>query len=178
MTTDWRDVLATGERLLWEGQPDRGLILRPIEILLIPFSLLWGGFAIFWNVTAWTSGAGTEFQLFGMPFLLVGAYVIAGRFVHDIWLRRRTSYAVTDQRVVIRRVGLGGGVRSIDLVALPVLELHEDSSGRGTVRFENRSLFGGSGFDIWVPGLASSAQFLRIADARVVYAIIRRQRAG
>ncbi|WP_156340033.1 PH domain-containing protein [Sphingomonas sp. Leaf17] len=177
MTDAWHDTLFAGERLLWTGRPDGGLFLRPIEWLLIPFSLLWGGFMVFWNITAWTADAPTEFTLFGVPFLVVGVYVVAGRFLHDMWLRRRTRYAVTDQRILIRRQGLGGSMRSLDIRNLPMLDLRETAAGPGTIQFETESLFSGrSGFGIWTPALSASARFLRIADARAVYAIIRGQR--
>jgi hypothetical protein len=35
-----RRQLLSGERVLWEGTPSTGLILRPTEAFLIPFSLL------------------------------------------------------------------------------------------------------------------------------------------
>jgi hypothetical protein len=44
-----RRHLMRGERVLWEGRPATGLLLRPIELFLIPFGLFWGGFAVAWN---------------------------------------------------------------------------------------------------------------------------------
>lgn len=105
--------LLQGERLVWQGQPFAGLLVRPIEIVLIPFSLFWAGFAVFWNAEVWTANAPMPFQLFGLPFLAVGLYAVIGRFVVDQIIRRKTRYFVTSRRVLITKM-IGNSVgRSI-----------------------------------------------------------------
>jgi hypothetical protein len=103
--------LLPGERIAWTGRPGQGVRLRAADAFLIPFSLLWGGFAIFWEATAigfaFRAGEGiTSFMaLWGIPFVMVGLYLIFGRFFVDAHVRARTFYAVTDRRVlVLRRV--------------------------------------------------------------------------
>ena len=96
--------LLPGEQVLWQGRPYPGFLFRPIEAVLIPFSLLWAGFAVFWNTSVWSisgGGAPVGFKLFGLPFLLAGLYITVGRFFVDQWLRRRLSYVVTDRRILI-----------------------------------------------------------------------------
>src|SRR4051812_39549289 len=88
--------LQVGEKLLWSGRPRTGIRFETGDLVAVPFSLMWFGFAIFWESMAFTGHAPTFFLLWGIPFLAIGAYMLAGRFVFDAWRRGRTIYAVTD----------------------------------------------------------------------------------
>lgn len=186
----FQSYLLAGERILWTGQPKQGLVFSGKDILLVPFSLMWGGIAIAWNAAAWFqafgggSGDGPDwfFRLWGLPFLVVGLYLIAGRFLHDASLRRGLHYAVTDQRVLVVR---GAKFISLDIRRLPRLDLAEYRDGSGTLAFEadhgmawGMSWGGTNGFGWWVPALASTTRFFRIRDARKVYELVRNQAHG
>lgn len=82
MTTDFPDLsreLLSDERVEWTGQPVTSIVFHREDWIVIPFSLLWGGFAIFWLLGAmgfWSQGPGSTFGWFGViwgvPFVLVG----------------------------------------------------------------------------------------------------------
>src|ERR1700704_3187139 len=91
---DFADRLLRDERIVWSGRPAQGLLLTGRDVFLIPFSLLWGGFAIFWETMAVTQQKEAGFfSLWGIPFVVVGLYLIVGRFLFDAWIRRGMSYA-------------------------------------------------------------------------------------
>jgi hypothetical protein len=77
--------LARDERLLWSGRPRQGLQLRPADWYLVPFSLMWGGFALFWEyvVISEAKGAPTILALWGIPFVVIGLYLMIGRLFAD-----------------------------------------------------------------------------------------------
>ena len=182
-TNRFRPYLFTGERLLWTGKPKQGLMLVGRDALMIPVSLVWGGFAIFWNFGVWTMGPDGDgapwfFRLWGLPFLVVGLYLIVGRFIHDAAIRRRLDYAVSDQRVLTLRGARNARLTAIDIDRLPRLEMTEYGDGTGTIAFEADETFGlgyRGGFGLWVPSLANAAAFLRIDRPRQVYELVRDQ---
>ena len=167
--------LLSGEHVVWEGRPGTGLILRPIEAFLIPFSLLWCGFAIFWNVNVWTANAPIFFRLFGLPFLIAGFYITVGRFWIDMRIRQRMHYVVTNRRILILKNRGASTSKSLDIRRLPALELDERSDGSGTIKFGiSASIFSGTNFGIWAPTFDATPQFIRINNVRSVYEIIQR----
>ena len=120
--------LVAGEKVLWVGRPDTGKVFAAEDRVLIPFSLLWGGFAIFWEATVIAMGAPVFFVLFGLPFVAVGLYLIFGRFVQRRLVKLRTWYAVTDRRVlVLQRKRSGDDLQSAFLDALPAVSHSGDS---------------------------------------------------
>jgi hypothetical protein len=89
--------LDSGERLLWAGSPKQGVIFRGADVFMIPFSVLWGGFAIFWEFMVLQIPSGNAgpadiiFPFFGVPFVLVGLYMIFGRFIYESKKREKPS---------------------------------------------------------------------------------------
>ena len=130
-----RGRLLPGEHVLWAGQPDRAAYTFSGSLLLIPFTLLWAGFAFFWEYSVITAGAPPLFTLWGIPFVLIGLYMVAGRFVVARRDAGRTWYMLTDRRVLL----LGGTFRlrytELDLRSLPAPTLDEGGRGVGTITF-------------------------------------------
>jgi hypothetical protein len=169
-----RSQLARGEELLWAGQPRAGFMLRAVDAFLIPFSLLWCGFAIFWEVGVIVSGAPWFFALWGVPFVVIGLYFVFGRFWVDAWQRAGTFYAVTSERIVIVSGRFARRVKSLSIDTLSDVSLTERGNGSGTITFGSVPPFywwHGAGW----PGFGYNVvpNFELASEARQVYEIIR-----
>jgi len=148
---------------------------------MVPFSLLWGGFAFFWEYSVVSSkGAPVFFTLWGVPFVLMGLYMIFGRFFVDSYLRSRTYYGVTEQRIIILSGLLNREVKSITLQGLNDISLNERSDGSGSITFgPSNPMYAMWSGTAW-PGTSKklAPAFELIAQARRVYNIIREAQAN
>lgn len=175
--------LLPGDRIAWTGRPGQGVRLRAADAFLIPFSLLWGGFAIFWEATAigfaFRAGEGiTSFMaLWGIPFVMVGLYLIFGRFFVDAHVRARTFYAVTDRRVLVLRRVFGERLLSRPLGG--EVRIAQRRGGSGTLEFGSRNpLRAFNGWSMWAPGLGGEVAFEDVPDVMTVYALAAPGRAA
>ena len=167
--------LTSGERLLWTGRPIQGIVFRAADAFMIPFSLLWCGFAIFWEYSVIsTDRAPLFFILWGVPFVAMGLYYVFGRFLVDARQRENTSYGVTDQRVIIVSGIVNRKTKSLSLGSLSDLSLTERPNGGGVISF------GTSVFPAWWasglpwPGMpAPVPAFELTGNARTVFELIR-----
>ena len=164
--------LSTGEVLLWSGQPRGGLFFRPSDMFVIPFSLLWCGFAVFWNTRVWFSGAPIFFRIWGLPFLIVGIYMVIGRFFVDAWQRSKTYYGVTAERIIIVSGIFTRKIQSLNLKTLTDVSVTERKDLSGTVTFGADRRASGWSFTM-NRNEPVYPVFDSIQDAKRVYDIIR-----
>ena len=174
--------LQAGERILWTGQPDPHRLFGAKDVFLIPFSLMWGGFAIVWEGSVLlfardSSGPPIFFVLWGIPFVVVGQFLIWGRFLAKRWDRGRTIYALTDQRVLILR---GRSLQSMFLLQLSGITQSSRADGSGSLEFGGSGTFGygvwtNTGMDFFSMGRSSFA-FYDIQDVTRVYQLINQAR--
>lgn len=137
--------LEEGEQLLWAGQPRQGKVLRRIDVLLVPCSLLCGAFFVFWEILVLYAvfaakdvtavGPASWLPFFGIPFLAFGFYLIIGRFMVDARLRSRTFYGLTNHRIIVVSGLRSRKVRSVKLDTLRGIKLVEKPDHTGLITF-------------------------------------------
>ena len=170
MTEDWRNYLDRDERVLWaERAGTRVFAFRPIDALLVPFSLVWGGVAVFWMITATSIGAPWFFLLFGSVFVVADFFIVFGRFFLDAWARSKTAYALTNKRALILK---RGSLRAQPLAG-STIEISVKSGRNGAVTFgEKAKFFGSNNIGIWT-GNDGSFTFREISNPSEVYKLAR-----
>ena len=133
-----RPYLGNDESILWKGKPEKLHLLELTDIYMIPFSLLWAGFAIFWEYSVFRSGAPIFFMLFGGFFVLIGLFMVFGRFLFKAMLLKGTSYVITDKNVLIYQKQQ---IKVLKKESLPSLSVKRFKDGTGTIALEESSLF-------------------------------------
>lgn len=164
--------LAPGERIIWQGQPTQGFRLVPQDAFAVPFAAFW---LLMVSVIFLSAFAGEMKDVDPMAyvilpfFLVIGLYMLFGRFIIDRAARRRTFYYLTTERAFIEAGLFRPSRRSVSLAAAPEIRFQGRRSGRGTVQFGSQSIFG-----MMPPSWPGASQFLPpafddIEDAEHVY---------
>jgi hypothetical protein len=166
--------LQPGEELLWIGRPDPDKHFSPSDRFLVPFSLLWGGFTLFWEGSVIAGRAPAFFLLFGAAFVAVGLYFMFGRFIYKAHRKRRTVYAVTNRRVLSVVTGSSGETfESTYVRAIPSVSTNAGSDGSGSVMFTSTpwmfAMYLNSGMEFFARSYGGGGvNFFDIPDARAV----------
>jgi len=170
--------LKSGERPLWQGRPRGGIRLRGIDLFLIPFSLVWCSVVF---VGAGVTLLGPKKDSAGSPvlilFVVIGLYLLFGRFLVDAMRRKNTAYALTSRRAIIVVDFFGRKVQSINLQPIPEVSVTEKSDGSGTITFGAAQSLNWGRSNPWTGGSSQSA-FEMIEDVRRVSDLVNKARIG
>jgi hypothetical protein len=185
LETEFQNDLIPAEKIYWSGQPDPSVVFSSSDFFMIPFSLMWGGFAIFWELSVLglthfnknSHGVPLFFVLWGIPFVGVGLYMIFGRFFFKVWKKKRTFYAVTNLRVLIVTEGFGRQVQAQFLNQIPVINKSIGRDGTGSLSFGSTSGFGSNytntGMDFFSRRINQGVlAFYDISQAEMIYQMI------
>lgn len=174
-------TLLEHERVLWVGQPKQTALFTREDLILIPFSVLWGGFAIYWEIMILLSKDDTGksvplfFSLLGLPFAIFGLYSIFGRFIYKAWAKRHTYYAITNKRIIVLN-RTKESLQSTDINTIPSIKRTVGSNGVGTVKFGKTKIkpaLENTGMDFLDPFIDNRVlTFYDIPDVSKVYKIV------
>ncbi|WP_412471216.1 hypothetical protein [Halobacteriovorax sp. RT-2-4] len=180
-----QDELMSGEEVLWQGQPDPSVIFTNQDWFLVPFSIFWAGFAFVWEGAALLSFFTQEnkdfnlavFPLFGVPFVVVGFYILFGRFIMKRIIKSKTFYFVTNKRVIILKKLFGRSIVSSSIDTIPTISKTIRNDGIGTLTFGNinmmTSMYDNTGMDFFSGfNQGNVPRFFDVSKANEVYQLV------
>jgi hypothetical protein len=175
--SNFQPYLQPSERLLWSGRPQPGLMLQKADHILIPFSLIWVGFTSYlvWARLPGSADIGLWITL--MLMLVVGSYLLIGRFFHDAHIRSHITYGVTDRRILFLRQRRAAAFMALDIKALTALKLKLGKNNRGTIIFSKEKLWiKRRNFEDSNVDFGPWPRFLGVENAKTIYELIERQK--
>ena len=161
----YRSWLNYGEQVLWQGKPEKFSLLEKQDWFMIPFSIMWCGFAVFWEATVIMANAPLMFKIWGIPFVCLGLYLVAGRFIHKRHVLRNTDYVITNRKIIRRAVGK---IDFLERTSLPAMQVESRDDGSGTIRFQVVGRRGFSGFSTDTAGFS----LVGLRNVRQVFDVI------
>ncbi len=127
--------LQPDEYVLWQGKPGKGNVFQAADVYLTFFALIWLAFCAVWEFTAIQGGAPILFILCGVLFILIGLYLLFGRVIKRLVLRKRTFYVVTNRRIIVKA---GNNMQMYEKDDLPPMQIKLQKNGSGTIFFHEQ----------------------------------------
>lgn len=138
--------LYNDEKILWVDRPKDVRVFTFSDIFHIPFSIIifiisfmWEFLAIFGR--AEKGSIEVVFPFLGIPFILVGLYLLFGRFILKFWKNSHTYYAITDKRILILTRMCRKHLKATNLNSITSINKSVNSRGSGNISFGDPSLY-------------------------------------
>lgn len=174
-STKWESALDANERLLWKGQPGRGMFLRPKYLVICLFCVVLAGF-ILSSIIGMAALAFGAFWMLGLSNIIIMFGIVFFAAFGGTYLRKRIWYILTNKRALIftNMPVYGERLKSFPIDQTTNLKLHES---------DLPSVYFGKAFqdvkNIWLfVNIPLDIGFECIADGREVYNMMRRIQEG
>lgn len=171
-TDSWDDYMGPDEKLLWQGVPATGLRFTGAGAVLSFFGVFFLTFSIFWMIMAASiggfSGAEALFPLFGLPFVLIGLWLVFGHWFFDAYKRKHARYALSNKRAFVARTMFGRRMESYPIDRSS--QIHLISGKLDTVHFTQTTYRTKNGTAV------KNIGFRFIPDGQEVYDLLRKVR--
>lgn len=133
--TLFQNEMAMDEKILWSGQPEPSLYLTGGGVVVTLFGLIWLCITCYMEYVAIESN--DKFLMFFLlPFVLIGLYIVSAIFIYNNFRRKKTYYAITNQRVLILTNLFNKKIESKLISQIPVLIKTTNKNGIGTIQFD------------------------------------------
>lgn len=93
--------IGNGDIVLWKGRPEKGITVNSNELFMIPFGIFFTAFALFWAFMA--SRVFPIMAVLSIPFILIGLYLVCGKFIINERMKDKTAYVITNKAIIRKR---------------------------------------------------------------------------
>ena len=131
------------EKPLWIGRPIPMKFAIKEGWSTFLFGLPWTTGAVYWEYVAIKSG-NMILALVGLPLVAMGLYFIT-RPLQEYWRARRTTYVVSNQRLIILNGLLGPSIESFAPAEIGSLAIDAAQDGSGSIIFQEKREWSGQG---------------------------------
>jgi hypothetical protein len=169
-----KQYLQPTEVLIWAGQPKKGIVFEPIDILKTIYILAFLVFTYF--AIKFLSEVSILLSVpIGIIFFSAGFILGIGRFFIDAELRKKTFYGLTDKRIIIVSRIFPKKMQSVWLNSKPKIQflpnlLNETSTI--DIGLKEPTGFGKGGVS-WFPNSKSYSYLYRLSEGDFVHKKIR-----
>lgn len=130
----FRTYLKADERILWVGQPKKGIQLRDADLILIPMSIILAGFTLILDYTLLHYESSLSFKMLGILFAAAAVYIGFVRFFTGAAKRARTFYCLTNRRIIIMK-GRKHLIKTLPLKNIEQMDTTIEKDGSGFIIF-------------------------------------------
>lgn len=134
----FRGYLNAGEVIQWSGKPKRNP--KFLQLPLTAFGLIFLSFSVFWTIMA--SKMAGLMALFGIPFIIVGTFLVFGKKLRSKTVNPQIYYAVTDERILILNHGAQDHLVQVNINRLTNVVLTPSIDNTSSITFYTRNEMG------------------------------------
>lgn len=165
--------LLKDEKVFWIGKPEMKVIFDPKDRYHIPMTLL-GNIIIVYSISH-------DFDLkWAIIWILIGFYLLMGRFIYKAFNKKATLYVVTNQRIIIINK-LWGYFIEKSIKSITHIEKEIRPNGIGTIRFghtpSTHLWYENTGLEVLVGPEkiygTPAPTFFDIKDANMIYQLVK-----
>lgn len=142
-------ILQENETILWHGIPKQGILLRDLDILAIPMSIMLFGFSMILDFAIIHFQVSYLFLSLAVMLNIMFLYLGVFRFILNARRRKKQEYFITNKRIIVSYNSRKGvSYKTLPLRNIDGIDITTEKDGYGFITFGNINpvlpwLFGG-----------------------------------
>lgn len=158
--------LDADEDVLWYDKPVKKIVFTSADIFTTLFGVVWLSFSVFWIIEA-SYSTFEIFPFFGIPFVLIGLYLLFFRHVVSLVKRKDMIYVLTNRRAMIVHTGKRQYVQEYRYENISNVQMRCDDNDIGSIFFLTGEIRYNNG-----RGYSTTSGIFGIKDTKKVYKIL------